>query len=174
VTSAATAERSVTKVKLNGPARTWTSRLVDGTDDHAWLYAPAGTLVHHESPPGHVTRYESAGVQLLVPGLWWTGWWWAAGHRIDIDITLPVSKVDGGYRYTDLKLDLWWQDSDCGIVDQDDLQAALDIGDLDSATAARAAAMADDLQTRLERDHEFVQSGFNILARILGVGGLLQ
>src|SRR4051794_13110198 len=46
VTTVTAPERSVSKHKLNGPSRTWTSRLVDGTDDHAWLYAPAGTVVH--------------------------------------------------------------------------------------------------------------------------------
>jgi predicted RNA-binding protein associated with RNAse of E/G family len=88
-------------------------------------------------------------------------------------ITLPVDRVDGGFRYTDLKLDLWWQGGDCGIVDQDDPQEALHAGDLDSTTAARAEVMADDLQVRLERDQEFVQSGFDLLARMLGDAGLM-
>lgn len=157
----------MTKVKLNGPARTWSAELVGSTHAGAWLFAAAGTPVRHEEPAGYVSHYESAGVQLLEPGQWWTAWWWADARRITIDITRPVTANQHGYRYVDLKLDLWWRDGNCGIVDQDDLQAALEAGDLDQATADVAQQVADDLHVRLHEDHEFVRSGFALLDRML-------
>lgn len=156
------ARRSVTKIKLDGAVRTHESRQVATSSDGTWLFAPEGTAVHYDT--GEIfTHHNTAGVQLLIPGAWWTAWWWQRRHWIAIDVTLPVIETDEGFRYTDLELDLWWRDGSCGIVDQDELQAAVDHGRLDRTTATTAERIAADLQERLRNDHEFIEYGFAVL-----------
>ncbi|WP_161606012.1 DUF402 domain-containing protein [Microlunatus speluncae] len=158
--------RSVTKIKLDGAVRTHWSRLITAAPPGTWLFAPEGTAVHYDSGELY-TKHNTAGVQLLVPGEWWTAWWWQDRRWIGIDVTLPVTETDNGFRYTDLELDLWWRDGDCGIVDQDELREAVDQGRIDSDTATVAERVAAELRQRLRRDREFVEHGFTVLDRNL-------
>lgn len=165
--SHAAAECSVTKVKLGGAVRTHQRRRIETSPQGAWLYAPEGTAVHHDTGELY-TRHSSAGVQLLLPGEWWTAWWFADKRWIAVDVTFPVEEVPGGYRYTDLELDLWWRDGDCGIVDQDELKAAVVSGQIDRPTATTAERVAADLRDRLSSDQGFVERGFALLDERLG------
>lgn len=160
-------ERSVTKIKLDGVARTHTSLQIDVTPERAWMFAPEGTAVHDDT--GELfTRHDTAGIQLLEPGQWWTAWWFDDRRWIAIDVTFPVEETPIGFRYTDLELDLWWRDGDSGIVDQEELQAALASGQIDEMVATTAEQVASALHDRLRHDHEFVQRGFAMLDHALG------
>ena len=160
------AKRTVTKIKLDGAVRTHRSEQVSASAAGTWLFAPEGTAVHYDTGELY-TRHSTAGVQLLIPGEWWTAWWWEERRWIGVDVTLPVIETDEGFRYTDLELDLWWRDGDCGIVDQDELRAAVDQRRLDLATATRAERVAAELEQRLRSGREFVEYGFTVLDQCL-------
>jgi hypothetical protein len=163
------ARRSVTKIKLDGAVRTHLSEQVSTSPEGTWLFAPEGTAVHYDTGELY-THHNTAGVQLLIPGQWWTAWWWQHRHWIGIDVTLPVIENDEGFRYTDLELDLWWRDGDCEIVDQDELRAAVDHGRLDQETAGIAERVAAELRERLLRDRAFIEHGFTVLDQCLAAG----
>ncbi|WP_168207385.1 DUF402 domain-containing protein [Microlunatus elymi] len=159
-------QRSVTKIKLGGAVRTHQSVSIQTTPEASWLYAPEGTAVYYDTGELY-THHNTAGVQLLVPGEWWTAWWFQDKRWIAIDVTLPVEETSEGFRYTDLELDLWWRNGDSGIVDQDELDTALTSGKVDQTTAEAAQQVANSLHDRLQHDREFIELGFSMLDRCL-------
>ena len=96
--------------------------------------------------------------------LWFTfpGAWHDIGrfHRADGSLTglyanviTPPVMEGPVWRTTDLFLDLWWpRDGEPRILDEDELEAALEAGHVDAGTAARARKEADRLLEEARRE----------------------
>lgn len=155
---------TVTKAKLAGQTRVWRARFV-GSDEHGiWLYAPAGTP--NRTPAGQLFGTLSHdGVQLVPVDGWWVAWWWADGS-ITLDVTTPAV-IDGpSVTYVDLELDLWANDGDHGLVDQDQYDAARTAGLISDEQDGPARAATNDLERQLaERVEPFGDEGWNWLSR---------
>lgn len=155
---------SVTKHKLDGTGRAWNATCTRADDGGYWLFCPAGEAgqdLQGTPMPPHTTD----GIQLIAPGQWWTAWWWDSPRWIAIDIMEPIAiDPDGPFAYRDLELDLWWREGDCGIVDRDELQEAVERRLLAPDVAAHATRVAEGLLTRLQcGDPRLVETGFRHL-----------
>ncbi len=69
------------------------------------------------------------------------------------DINTPIERFDGGYRCTDLFLDLWVYPSRYGmtILDEDEFREAIDKGWIDQETAENAKRALDELIANFKR-----------------------
>jgi hypothetical protein len=155
---------SVSKYKLNGIGRTWNATCITVDLHGHWLFCPAGETgrdLHGAPMPPHST----AGIQLFPANQPWTAWWLADPRCLGIDVIKPI--VPGGPEhiiYHDLELDIWWRDGDGRIVDQDELQEAVDRGLLAPDVAAQATRIAEELLVRLRSgDPLFTETGFAYL-----------
>ncbi len=155
----------VEKLKLDGAFWRWQAREV-ATDVHGtWLYSPAGTVCQGRDGAEYIQ--PANGVQLMPDHQCWAAWWWQGRDLITIDIATMTEKVDQTWRFTDHELDLWCTDNDCGVVDRDELDEAVQANLIDKITAHRAEQVADELHVRL-RSHDddlFAKAGWEMLRR---------
>lgn len=148
------------KVKLSGVTRFHRATVITTGPEGSWLFSPAGTVV--SGPDGRVGTQPADGVQffpaqtLPESGGWYVAWCWAVAAEpaseywsrrwISVDIAAPL---DGRFSFLDLELDLWCNDAETGIVDQEDLDAVEAAGQLNPRKAATARLAADELHQHL-------------------------
>lgn len=155
---------SIAKHKLDGSGRFWNAAHVRTDEIGSWFFCRIGTAVRDLSGSSP-TALGGNGIQLIVPGAWWTAWWWDEPRWVGIDVIEPVTIPEpDSLAYTDLELDLWWRAEACGIVDEDELEAALAQGLITTQLAQSATEIAGDLLSRLQAgDPLFTTVGFRHL-----------
>ncbi|WP_130336318.1 DUF402 domain-containing protein [Micromonospora kangleipakensis] len=109
-------------------------------------------------------------VVLIAPSRPWVAWWVddPADRRLEIDVCVPPTRTEAGWRYIDLELDpvLHEQDSRVEIEDWDEYEQARHDGWMSPDDAKLARCTAEDLARVLRRrDEPWPKRGWQLLAQ---------
>jgi hypothetical protein len=169
------------KVKLDGSRKTHTSRVVRSGPEGIWLFSHAGTKI--VGSDGSVAGQPADGVQfypthaLPESGGRFVAWCWAVAPEPPANfwtspwISIDVAEArDEPFSFLDLELDLWCSNDGSGIVDVDELDAAEESAQVDTATANRARNAAHELHRVLQVGYReaFGRLGWELLAEERG------
>lgn len=74
------------------------------------------------------------------------------------DVSRPVRQIDGGFEFDDLYLDVWWPTGKAiSILDEDELQDALDANYITKHEADEARRVAKEVVELLKQDSEILR-----------------
>jgi hypothetical protein len=153
------------KVKRPGGVYWFGFEQVAHDADGTWLRAPIGSPWHAPHEDGTSTVPV---VVLLATGRPWAAWWVGdpAGRRLEIDVCLPPSTTEDGWRYVDLELDPVWHENDgrVEIEDEDEYEESWRGGFMSADDAKLARVVAEGCAQLLRRDTEpWLRRGWGLL-----------
>ena len=153
--------KTITSIEGLGVNTTKTMKYVD---DHISI----GTEVWNEMK----APWEQSGIIIAEPGYSWVTKWEvekpfvvtkfldAAGNLIGIycDVSRPVQRLNDGFSFTDLYLDVWQTPkAEPTILDEDELVDAVHANYISFEEAKGVRRVAEDLISHLKNDPEFLE-----------------
>jgi hypothetical protein len=160
---------SVRLCKIKRPGGTYWFDLQEILQDRdgTWLWGPVGS--RWGAPHDHGV-FAVPVLVLLAAGRPWVSWWVddPADRRLEIDVCLPPTVTDTGWRYVDLELDpvVHERDSRVEIEDWDEYEQACRDGFMCAQDAELARFVAEERAEVLRRrDEPWLERGWQLLTR---------